>query len=174
MAVLSSVAAPRFVTDTKQMVLAAMAVFLLTAVVATPGQSRTAGESTEKFDAMTYYDLGIQHFQMDEWAQAIESYTKAIMVDPRFAQAYYRRGEAYYFLAEKSNVPRLYDLAIADFNKCLKLDPGKSQARLYRASCYQKVGDFEKAAGDLQERLSNNKTRVKFARHETRSVAAYE
>ncbi|HEY9868950.1 MAG TPA: tetratricopeptide repeat protein [Candidatus Obscuribacterales bacterium] len=158
MAVLNSVAAPRFVTDAKQMVLGAMAALLLIVLMATPGESRAAGESTEKFDAMTYYDLGRQHFQMDEWAQAIESYSKAIMVDARFAQAYYRRGEAYYFLAEKSNVPRLYDLAIADFNKCLKLDPRKSQARLYRAYCYQKVGDFEKANKELENRSHNGKT----------------
>lgn len=158
MAILSSLVAPRNVTDAKEMVLGVMAASLIIAFAAMPGQSRTASDSIEKFDAMTYYDLGVQHFEMDEWAQAVASYTKAITVNPRFAQAYYRRGEAYYFLAEKSNVPRLYDLAIADFDKCLKLDPRKPQARIYRAYCYQKVGDFEKANKYLEDRFHNGKT----------------
>lgn len=117
----------------------AIVAVLLIASNNTLAECRIRTEASDKFGAMTYYDEGRERLLKDQWGQAIESYTKAIVVDPGFARAYYGRGEAYLLLATNTEGPRFYILAIQDFSRCLKLDPQMSQVRLFRAYSYEKL-----------------------------------
>src|SRR5262249_7481962 len=69
----------------------------------------------------------------------------------------YGRGEAYCFLAMKGENPRLYTLAIQDFSRYLRLNPQGAQARLFRAYCYEKLGDYKNARADAGDLLGSSR-----------------
>ncbi|MEL6698084.1 MAG: tetratricopeptide repeat protein [Bacteroidota bacterium] len=70
---------------------------------------------------------------------AVESYTLSINRDPQYALARYFRGYAY-FLAEQR-----VDLAIADMEEALKLDPTMGSAYFVLGSIYEYNGDLQSA-----------------------------
>ena len=51
-----------------------------------------------------------------DFSDAIEDYTKAIELDPDYADAYNNRGYAYYLLEQ-------YGKALNDYDKAIELDP---------------------------------------------------
>src|SRR3989338_1288964 len=71
--------------------------------------------------ANEWFDKGYQHSLNKEHDSAIEAYTKAIQLDPNYADAYNNRGLAY-------DNKRQYDRAIEDYNKAIALDPNHAKA----------------------------------------------
>ncbi len=78
--------------------------------------------------------------------KAIEEYTEAIRLHPKFAQAYCNRGAAY---ADKGNI----DKAIEDFTEFIRLDPKFAPAYCNRGMAYAKKGNFDKAIEDSTEAI---------------------
>ena len=54
-------------------------------------------------DAQSYFDKGNSFYNEGDFDKAIADYTKAISIDPKYAEAYYNRGQAYY---RKKNMRR--------------------------------------------------------------------
>ena len=52
---------------------------------------------------------------------AVEDYSRAIIINPNYTDAYYRRGRTYYSKLQ-------YDKAIDDFNKVISIDPKHADA----------------------------------------------
>ena len=69
---------------------------------------------------------------------AIAEYDKAIELDPRYAPAYYNRGNAYYKL---ENV----DQALADYDKAIELNPNYAPAYSNRGIAHRKLGNLGQA-----------------------------
>lgn len=61
--------------------------------------------------ANSYYSQGLVHSKNGELDKAIENYTKAIELNPDYADAYYNRGGAFLRLGEREKAKS--DLAIA-------------------------------------------------------------
>jgi tetratricopeptide (TPR) repeat protein len=70
-------------------------------------------------NSFLYTLIGINLYALNEYEDAISSCTKAILLDPENAQAYFRRGE--FFLNKMNNKQQ----AMADFNKVIELDTTK-------------------------------------------------
>ena len=85
--------------------------------------------------------------QLKMLISAIDNYSKAIKINPKFAKAYNNRGIAYIWKKQ-------YDLAIADFNKAIELDPKNGKAYNNRAIVYSYQGETDKARQDLQKAQS--------------------
>src|SRR3990172_8362478 len=68
------------------------------------------------FEASQWFEKGHQYAINKKYDEAIEAYTKAIALDPNYAQAYTNRGVAYYNKGQ-------YDRAIEDYNRAIALDP---------------------------------------------------
>ena len=79
--------------------------------------------------------------------QALADFTKAISLDPNYAQAYANRGLVY----RKSNQ---LDLALADFNKALSIDPNYAPAYVGRGSVYSQQGRHEQALADFNKAIA--------------------
>ena len=49
-------------------------------------------------NAEDFYKMGLESKENKDWGDAIKHFTKAIELDPEYADAYYHRGAAYYWL----------------------------------------------------------------------------
>ena len=74
---------------------------------------------------MTFWQIG-------KTDKAIADYSKAIEIDPKYAEAYCNRGVAYGKIEQ-------WDKAIADFNKAIEIDPNYYQALTNRDVTYQNM-----------------------------------
>lgn len=84
---------------------------------------------------------------MQKYALAITDCSKAIKINPQYANAYNARGDAYYGQGK-------YELAIADYNKAieLKYDP-LSQVYNNRGITYYQQGNYQQAIADYNKAI---------------------
>ncbi|WP_144441094.1 tetratricopeptide repeat protein [Bradyrhizobium sp. CCGE-LA001] len=76
-----------------------------------------------------------------EASAAIVAASEAIRRDPRDANAYYNRGNAYSARGDT-------DRAIADYSATIRLDPAHANAHYNRGNAYSNKGDTERAIAD--------------------------
>jgi tetratricopeptide (TPR) repeat protein len=85
--------------------------------------------------------------QQEHWA-AIENYTRAIVVDPTYVQAYFSRGVLYW--REIGN----YYRAIQDLTRVLELDSTWAEAYFNRGLAHKMRHEPEKAIADFEQYLA--------------------
>jgi tetratricopeptide (TPR) repeat protein len=78
---------------------------------------------------------------------AVDDFTRAIELDPGYAEAYFSRGVLYW--RELRNAYR----SIRDMTRVLELAPHWAEALFNRAMAYQIRGDHEQAIADLEQYL---------------------
>ena len=100
-----------------------------------------------KGTAEGFFDEGKKFSSVENADQAIDNYSKAIKINPKFSKAYNNRGIAY-------TLKNKYDLAIADFSKAIKYDPKNGMAYNNRAIIYSYQGESAKALQDLHKAQS--------------------
>ena len=71
--------------------------------------------------AKQYFDMGVSNLVPNQYEKAIDDFTKAIELNPNFAEAYYNRGTVYATF-------RQYGEALNDWDKVLEIDPNHSDA----------------------------------------------
>jgi len=88
------------------------------------------------------YCEGRFYFQHNKMGQALDAFSKSMILDNEFAQAcYYYRATAFVLLKQ-------YQQAILDLNALIKLDPKESWAYRNRAWAYDKLGKHQLAKRD--------------------------
>lgn len=78
--------------------------------------------------------------------QAIAAFTRAIEIEPRYAEAYMKRGLAYYRSAQ-------YQTAIADYIQTLGFNRYHADAYASRGDAYRALGDTQRAIEDYSVSL---------------------
>lgn len=73
-------------------------------------------EYSEIRDNFEYFQRGKDRFKLKDYQGAIEAYTKAIEIDPRFYEAWYNRGISKGELLD-------YKSAISDFTTAIEINP---------------------------------------------------
>jgi tetratricopeptide (TPR) repeat protein len=100
-------------------------------------------ESTDRFNrGVAYHDEG-------KYDLAISEFTKAIEINPTYAEAYCNRGAAYH---ENG----LYDQAISDYSKALEINPRDHMAYKNRGSAYYETHKYELAISDYTKAIEIN------------------
>ncbi|XP_061409019.1 peptidyl-prolyl cis-trans isomerase FKBP5-like [Lethenteron reissneri] len=79
-----------------------------------------------------HLNLAMCHLKLAESQQALECCDKALEKDPRNEKALYRRGEAH-------AAQRDYELARADFERVLEVNPANGAARAHVAQCQRRL-----------------------------------
>ena len=95
-------------------------------------------------------DLGQRYLQELNYTEAILAFTQAIEIDPRQAEAYAGRADAYMGLYESGGEENL-QLAQADYEEALRLDDQQVEVYLRLAALYTQQGDTEKALALLRQ-----------------------
>jgi tetratricopeptide (TPR) repeat protein len=86
-------------------------------------------KTTKNTEAEKFCNNGLDLLIQQKFDQAIAAFTKAIELDPKYADAYNRRGDAY-------NQNKNSGSAIVDLTKAIELSPKKVQLYVHRGSTY--------------------------------------
>ena len=95
----------------------------------------------------THRHFGNTSTDLAEHQRAVNDFSRAIELDPDYAEAYFSRGVLYW--RELRNAYR----AIRDMTRVLELAPQRTEALFNRAMAYQIRGDHDQAIADLERYL---------------------
>ncbi len=96
--------------------------------------------------AQDFYVKGIQQSLAKQYEQAIDSYTKAIEIDPSFVEAYLKRCEIRYKLGDNQGV-------LQDCSDIIKVDPTVARAYYYQGRARYRLGYTQSAIKAYTEAL---------------------
>jgi tetratricopeptide (TPR) repeat protein len=105
--------------------------------------------STDPMNARLSFDNGQRQLQVNQYAQAIPSFDRAIQLEPKFADAYSSRGKA---LAASGDRER----AILDFSEAIQLQPSNPNPVLERGTAYFYIKNYPAAVADATRALELN------------------
>ena len=98
-------------------------------------------------EARDFYDRGFKHSLSENFSGTIAECSKAIEIDPAFAQAYKTRAVAYY-------QSQLYDRAIDDSNRLIELAPGYFGGHSLRGLARVRSKDYDNAIPDFNRAIA--------------------
>ena len=116
-------------------------------------ETRIAGEE-KLFQANEWFEKGLQHTVGNEEDLAIEEYTRAIALNPDYAEAYNNRGIAYYNRGLASNDRGQFDQAVKDFRRVIVLKPGGYTACFAQAAIYILQEQYDQALAELNKAIA--------------------
>ena len=93
-------------------------------------------------EAQQHSIAGVKLVEQEKWNEAIAEYDEAIRLDPKLAQAYYNRGNAYANLGQ-------HQRAIQDYDEAIRLDPKLAPAYGNRAVAYTALRRDQEAESDI-------------------------
>ena len=111
-------------------------------------------EIIKEYSGQSYVDIayncrGNVLFDKKKYDVAISDYTKAIELNPMFADAYYNRGNAYV------NIKK-YTKAIKDYTKAIALNPKGADFYLERGNVYAMKKDYDQSIADYARAIDLN------------------
>jgi len=95
-----------------------------------------------KLAAIDAFNEGNALTRTRKFLEAIACYSKAIELNPGFAEAYANRGVAYVKSGQ-------FDEAVADYNEAIRLEPTRATTYYNRGIAYVEKGEAKKAAADF-------------------------
>ena len=95
-------------------------------------------------EAFLFLKNGLDYSKKKQFDRAIQEFTKAINLEPRYTTAYYDRGCAY---SGKGD----HEKAIEDFSIAIAIDSSYANAYYNRGITYEKKSQMEKAKADFQK-----------------------
>jgi len=101
----------------------------------------------------THRYFGNKYGDLQAYWSAVEDYTRAIVLDPSYAEPYYSRGVLYW--REIGN----YHRAVQDLTRVIALDPARFEAYFNRGLAYKLHMQPDKAIADLEHYLAIGRDR---------------
>ncbi len=98
---------------------------------------------------VAYNDRGLAFEERGHPEKAIEDFTKAIILDPSYADAYWSRGKAYGKIGQA-------DKAIEDYDRAIAINPSNSEIYFSRGLARQKTGRMNEALKDFTRAIALN------------------
>jgi hypothetical protein len=93
-----------------------------------------------------HYSIGRRHDRAQAWAMAVDSYRKAVSVDPHNVEAHNALGVA---LSRAGQ----HDEAVASLSFAVSLDPGRAHVRSNLGNALLRAGRLPEAIGELKQAL---------------------
>jgi tetratricopeptide (TPR) repeat protein len=96
---------------------------------------------------IAYVERGNAYYNKQDYGRAIENFSEAIKLDPKYFQAYNYRGKTYSSRGENN-------YAITDFSQAIQLNPVYVDAYNNRGLAYKAVGRKAEAIADFRKAQS--------------------
>lgn len=109
-------------------------------------QSSPAAQEQNPQDAAGYFARGVDLYKQDRDREALEAFRQAVVLDPEYAEAYYKLGLTYAVTGQKKEADEAYEKAVDLFEKKVKKDPKDADALYNLADAYAKTDDYQKSA----------------------------
>ena len=106
-----------------------------------------SASAQHKPTAKKYVKQGIELFSKGDIAGAIMEYERALMMDPKLADAYLNRGKA-------KRAGGDLDGALTDFDRAIKLNPNDAEAYFKRGRAFLIEGNAKFAIADFDKSIS--------------------
>ena len=107
-------------------------------------------QADNEFIMVQYFEEGNRLYYQQDYAGAINKYTKVVQLNPNYsAEPYYNRGTVYFDIEK-------YDSAIADYTIAIKLNPQYLDAYINRGLAYALSDNLGKAIADFTKAISLN------------------
>ena len=106
--------------------------------------------NTEQMTWQEQYNLGIRYLSEGNYEEAIIAFTAAIEIDPKRAEAYVGRGDAYIGSGETEDN---LTAAQADYEQAIELDVSDVNTYLKLTNLYIIQGEYDRALELLQRGL---------------------
>lgn len=104
-------------------------------------------ESRDTAEAETFFEKGIDLGKRNNFQKAIESFDKAIKLNPNRADFYASRGHANYYMKD-------YTKAVADYTKAIEKNPNYALAYSMRGLSRTRSGQYPQAIEDFNRAIS--------------------
>ncbi len=114
-----------------------------------PGFEKRIDEKEIKMDEHEYFTRAFEKHKLEDFQGAINDNSKAIEINPSFAEAFFNRAECKREIEDDSG-------AIDDFTKAIEINPRMSQAYNNRGFVKAKLGDFKGAIDDFTKTIEIN------------------
>ncbi len=101
------------------------------------------------FRATNYFKQGVLLTIAKNYEEAIENFTSAIDLNPRFPEAFYQRALLYIRGSDNNK-------ALSDYSQAIRLDQNELIYYTSRARCYLVIGSLDPALNDLNKALEMN------------------
>jgi tetratricopeptide (TPR) repeat protein len=96
-----------------------------------------------------WFEKGLSSLDSGQYEEATEAFSKAIEINPQYAEAYNNRGVAWHYRGD-------YDRAIADYTKALDVNPQYSEAYNNRGVAWYHKRDYDRAIADYSKAMDTN------------------
>lgn len=96
-----------------------------------------------------FYNRALCKYYLYRDPEALEDYSSALAIDPKYANALYNRGLIYY------NSKR-YKEAIADYSKVIEIEGQSTDALNYRGLCYYNLKQYKEAIAEFDKAIAAN------------------
>ncbi len=115
-----------------------------TAIPATAQVSKTASPTT----ADQYLEQAKVFSKENRYELAMQDLTKAIELDPEYAEAYFERSKTYPF-EDEADKSAAWDKSLEDCDKAIEIDPRYAAAHYLRGVAYMGKKEYDKAVSEL-------------------------
>jgi tetratricopeptide (TPR) repeat protein len=121
------------------------------------GVSQQSGQDAQTLaDAREAFDRGMSAYRNDRDEEAVESFRRAVELDPDFAEAHYRLGLAYNATKQTDEAEKAFREAVKAFERRTKRDEKDSDAFYFLGICYEKLGEYDDAVKALKEAVKTS------------------
>jgi tetratricopeptide (TPR) repeat protein len=117
--------------------------------VAEAGAKPKVENTEEAKEDNLYYNKGVLAAENKNYDEAIDEFTKAIVINSKNIFALYGRATVYYELGKKNE-------ALKDLNKILKLNKNDEKVLSLRAAIYQQQNEYKNAIDDYEDLIKLN------------------
>jgi tetratricopeptide (TPR) repeat protein len=131
-----------------------MGIFLARKSKRQKGPSESTGleeqdQNTADFQKHDLFHKGVSNMANDKFEDAIRSFELALRLDPKFVDAWIKKGYAHFHLGE-------YNSAISSYDRALEIDLNNSEAWNLKGLAYYKLKNYDKAIAACEKAVDVN------------------